>query len=111
MSLTYAMYGGRNRIRDSIPIARDGDLTIYYLDEPIDILREQDPQYALKVVTDLVEHFTKTLNLNDMTTSQLNDLDNRIMHNEPPTDPLRLKIYNLVRNFLSNREGKVYYNP
>lgn len=110
MALTYQSYNGRhNRITDSVQIAKDGDLKLYYIDEPIDILREQDPDIALDLVSELVDETTKDLQALNLGTKKLNDLDMDIYSKSCPTNKITRRIFNNVKDKLAAMESKLYY--
>jgi len=111
MALTFSNFAGNTSIEDSIPIARDGQRVIRYIKTPLDLLADCDPEQALDLVSNMVNTVTDSLQLHNIGTKKLNDLDYDILANSAPTDRLRLKIYNIVKSELSAREAKTYHSP
>lgn len=107
MSLAYSRIAG-NKIKDGIQIARDGDRILYYIDEDIDILKDQDQDDAEELITNTVDEVVETLRLCNLTTSKLINVDSDVLAKEPPTDRYGKRIYNGVKEILSAQESKTY---
>lgn len=108
MALTYQQYAGNNI--DTTQIARNGDIKLYYLDQPIDILRELDPEQALNLVSDLVDNSTRALNFDpeSLGALRLSHLDKDVYNNMVPTSRYDKHVYNRTKNELAAMESKLY---
>jgi len=106
MTLTYSRYVIPTD--DSIPIARDGDKTIYYVDHDIDVLKEYDPEEALGLVTDLVDDTVEDLNMLNVSPNALNDVDFDIMNKSCSNDKKKIKLYNTVKERIDGMNSKIY---
>jgi len=109
MALTYQSYAGNKRIKEAVLIARNGEQNIYYIDEEIDILRENEPEEAVDIVSELVDEAAKELQIHNISTTKLNELDLDIYGKTCPTGRKERKIFNEVKNKLSAMEAKMYY--
>ena len=108
MSLSYSSIAGVEPSSDHYQVARDGEFTIYYNDEPIDILREHEPEVTEELVTDLVDNVVEGLRMFNLTTRKLIDVDADIMAKEPPKDRYGKRIYSAVKDQLAARESKIF---
>jgi len=108
MALTFARIAGNRRINDGIPIARDGNIMIYYVDDPIDILKEQHPEDAEDLVLNLVDDVADKLGISNISTKNLIDIDNDIIANEIPTNRYGKRIVAKVKDELGAMEAKFY---
>lgn len=109
MALTYQQYSGNKKIEDTVQIARNGETPIYYTDEEIDILREIELENAMDMVGDLVDEAAEDLQIHNVGTNKLNDLDMDIYSKTCPKGRKEKRIYNEVKNKLAARESKLYY--
>jgi hypothetical protein len=109
MALTYANYAGNKSIKDTQQIARNGNIKLYYIDDEIDLLRDVEPDYAIKMVSDLVDQAANDLNLLNINSKKLNDLDCDIYNKSCPTRRIDKKLFNDVKDKIAAKESKFYY--
>jgi hypothetical protein len=109
MSLSYSRIATINGNQvEGHPIAEDGEITIYYIDEPVDVLREHDQEAAEDFVTDAVDRAANKLYLFNITTKKLIDIDSDVMAKDPPTDRHGRRVYSKVKDEISAMESKLY---
>jgi hypothetical protein len=108
MSLSYSRISGNRKIIDGFPIARDGNIIIYYNDNPIDILREEDLDEVEDLVLSLVDDVRDKLGFSSISTQKLIDIDNDIISKDDPTDRRGKKIVAKVKDELGAMESKFY---
>jgi hypothetical protein len=108
MALTYSRRAGNNK--STTQIARDDDIKIYYLDEPINLLKELNPDEGLDLVSDLVDESTKHLNLDPYTldSKRLCNIDQDIYHRSAPTNKLDRRVFNKTLETLDGMNYKIY---
>jgi len=111
MALTYSQYAGHNKIHDSVQIARNGNIKIYYIDSPMDILKEHDPDDAMDIISNLVDEATNDLQFMNIGTKKLMDLDSDILTNSCPVNRQQRRIFHEVKNKLAVGENKFYHCP
>jgi hypothetical protein len=109
MSLTYGSYAGNDTIRDAVLIARNGPIQIYYVDHPIDILTDNDPDGSLNMITKMVDEEAESLRQMHIGANKLNNLDLDIYSKSTPTVRKERKIYNAVMNRIAALESRLYY--
>lgn len=111
--LTYTKYTGRNKINDSIQIAKDTlpngmEKKIYYNPEPLDVLKDiPDP---INTVSHLTDDAVQELGLSHVSTAALNNLDNDIVAGEMPTNRVLKRVAHVVKQRLDSASSKIY-NP
>lgn len=108
MALTYQLYAGRNNISDAIQIAKHGNIKIYYVDDPIDVLKDHDQEDALHLVSELVDETVRDLRAIHVPSSRLNNLDCDIYSKSCPPNRLDRRIFNQVKDKLAAMESKIY---
>ncbi len=109
MALSYQKIAGHSSINDGIQIARDGDIKLYYIDQPIDLLREHDQDTAMYMVSDIVDDVVKDMMIFGLGTGKLNTIDCDIMSKSCPTNRIQRRIFNDVKNRIAAMESKIYY--
>jgi energy-coupling factor transporter ATP-binding protein EcfA2 len=107
MALTYSTTS--NPYRDAVQIARDGNIKIYYIDNPIDLIEEKDEDSDLEeLITDLVDDVVDKLRISNLSTKKLLDIDADIISKDHPTGRKERLIYNQVKDKLGELESKYY---
>jgi hypothetical protein len=108
MSLSFSRMAGDSRYNPSVQIAKDGDHKIYYIDDPIDALREFNDEQAEDMVSELVDETACKLRINCLSTKKLIDVDSDIMAKEPPRDRYAKRIFAGVKDQLAVMEHKLH---
>lgn len=108
MSLSFNRIANNNNLELGVPIARDGDRIIYYIDEEIDLLREQHPEDAEAMITEMVDNAVEGLRLYNLTTKKLIDVDADVMAKDAPRDRFGKRIFSNVKEQLAMKESKFY---
>lgn len=108
MSLSYSRIAGNDGIEEGFQIVRDGSHKIYYIDQPIDVLKEHDGDAAEDLVTDLVDDVVTKLRLYNLTTKKLIDVDSDVIAKDAPRDRHAKRVFAGVKDELSKMESKYY---
>lgn len=108
MSLAYSRLAGNKQITDAIPIAKDSNIIIYYCDDPIDILKEQDLDDTEDLVLNLVDDIADKLGISNISTNKLIQYDNDIISGEIPNDRYGKRIASKAKDELGALESKYY---
>lgn len=108
MSLSFNRIAGNNEIEEGFQFVKDGNQKIYYIDQPIDVLREYDEEDAEDLVTNLVDDVVSKLKLYNLTTKKLIDVDSDVMAKDAPRDRYAKRVYAGVKEQLASMESKYY---
>jgi hypothetical protein len=111
MSLTYQNYAGHNSITDCDQIAIDRyknkNLKIYYCEDQLDILTEHDE--PLDIISEMVDDATSALQVLNIGSNKLNDLDCEVLAGNCPNEKKQRRIYNEVKDSIAALESKIYH--
>lgn len=107
MALSYSRTPGTS-FENAVPLARDGERTIFYGDEPLDVLRDGDLEEAEYLVADLLSDTAKDLRLVDMGLKKLCMVHTDIMAKDPPRDRHGKRLHSAVKDRLGALESKYY---